>query len=60
MPQRALNRPFCSHCDGFPLVAVTTGQRSPNGQRKTITAACPACNGTGHTTPAATLARVGR
>ncbi|GHC52337.1 hypothetical protein [Streptomyces cinnamoneus] len=37
----------CPHCDGFPAVAVTTGQRTPAGYRETITATCPACHGTG-------------
>ncbi|WP_405684903.1 hypothetical protein OG204_10340 [Streptomyces sp. NBC_01387] len=57
MPQHALNLPVCSHCDGFPKVAVTTGQTTPNGQRKTINATCPVCKGTGHTTPTRTYAR---
>ncbi|MEW5539722.1 hypothetical protein AB1339_18955 [Streptomyces cyaneofuscatus] len=37
------------HCDGFPTVTITTGTRTPDGQRQTITAHCPACHGTGHT-----------
>ncbi|MDF9817230.1 hypothetical protein [Streptomyces sp. SPB162] len=43
--------PICPDCDGFPVVAITTGTRQPNGQRTTITVDCRACNGTG-TTPA--------
>ncbi|MZE54437.1 hypothetical protein GTY86_24830 [Streptomyces sp. SID5770] len=38
----------CSHCDGFPVVHITTGTRTPNGQRRTLAATCPACKGTGH------------
>ncbi|MCL6281654.1 hypothetical protein M3398_30795 [Streptomyces albidoflavus] len=53
MPQRTRPRPICGHCDGFPTVTITTGTRTPDGQRKTITAHCPACHGTGHTAPAA-------
>ncbi|MEV3846736.1 hypothetical protein AB0J30_08060 [Streptomyces microflavus] len=53
MPQHTLPRPICGHCDGFPTVTITTGQTTPDGQRQTITAHCPACHGTGHTTPAA-------
>jgi DnaJ-class molecular chaperone len=58
MPQHTPPRPICDHCDGFPTVTVTittgTRTRTPDGQRKTITANCPACHGTGHTTsPAA-------
>ncbi|MFE3598997.1 hypothetical protein [Streptomyces sp. NPDC059142] len=60
MPQNARIRPLCHHCDGFPAVAVTTGQRTPNGQRQTITATCPACHGTGHAIPDAALVRAAR
>ncbi|WNI18701.1 hypothetical protein [Actinacidiphila sp. ITFR-21] len=42
----------CAHCDGFPSAAITTGSRNPDGTRRTITVACPACKGTGTTTPA--------
>ncbi|MYX13458.1 hypothetical protein GTY67_08445 [Streptomyces sp. SID8374] len=52
MPQHTLPRPICGHCDGFPTVTITTGTRTPDGQRQTITANCPACHGTGHTAPA--------
>lgn len=37
----------CPHCDGFPVVSVTTGQRTTTGHRATIPATCPACRGTG-------------
>ncbi|MFJ1879728.1 hypothetical protein [Streptomyces sp. NPDC088137] len=60
MPQRTLPRPICGHCDGFPTVAITTGTRTPDGQRRTITADCPACHGTDPTLPSArTHARIG-
>ncbi|QMU79815.1 hypothetical protein GXW83_33070 [Streptacidiphilus sp. PB12-B1b] len=51
----------CAHCDGFPTVEITTGARRLDGTRATITAHCPNCHGTGHTTPARpTLAMSGR
>ncbi|MDG5807044.1 hypothetical protein P9869_31145 [Streptomyces ossamyceticus] len=59
MPLHALNRPVCHHCDGFPLVAITTGTRHRDGSRVTLTVVCPACQGTGHRTPAA-LTRAAR
>ncbi|MFC8270431.1 hypothetical protein ACFUIZ_32625 [Streptomyces cinereoruber] len=50
----------CSHCDGFPVVHITTGTTT-DGQRHTLTATCPVCKGTGTraTLPAA-LARAGK
>ncbi|MEU1792837.1 hypothetical protein [Streptomyces californicus] len=58
MPQHTPPRPICANCDGFPT--ITTGTRTPNGQRQTITANCPACHGTGHTTtPARAHSRIG-
>ncbi|MFE6893925.1 hypothetical protein [Streptomyces sp. NPDC057694] len=51
---------ICADCDGFPVVAITTGLRNRDGSRQTLAATCRTCNGHGHTTPAATLARVGR
>ncbi|MGS2587905.1 hypothetical protein [Streptomyces hebeiensis] len=59
MPQRARSLRVCADCDGFSTVAITTGHRTPNGQRKTVTATCRGCNGTGHA-PATALARAGR
>ncbi|MEV0914649.1 hypothetical protein AB0I93_10335 [Streptomyces sp. NPDC049967] len=59
MPQHTPPRPICTHCDGFPTVAITTGQTTPTGERRTITADCPACLGTGHVTPSAASVRVG-
>ncbi|MFD4763155.1 hypothetical protein ACFWOJ_31185 [Streptomyces sp. NPDC058439] len=60
MPDNTLPRPICAHCDGFPQVAITTGQTASDGERKTITADCPACRGTGHALPARAYARAGR
>ncbi|MEU0180195.1 hypothetical protein ABZ312_03225 [Streptomyces sp. NPDC006207] len=37
----------CGHCDGFPVVVITTGTRLPDGSRATLRAVCPACQGTG-------------
>ncbi|MGY0019009.1 hypothetical protein ACVHNB_08495 [Streptomyces sp. YJ-C3] len=50
---------ICSDCDGFPVVAITTGLRDRDGSRQTLTATCRTCNGHGHTTRAV-LARAGR
>ncbi|MDX2854526.1 hypothetical protein PV342_40205 [Streptomyces sp. PA03-3a] len=60
MPQHALSRPVCRDCDGFPVVAITTGTRLSDGSRATLRVACPGCNGTGHTLSAPVLARIGR
>jgi DnaJ-class molecular chaperone len=43
---------ICPACDGFASVAVTLGGRNPRGHLRTITAHCPACNGTGTVRPA--------
>jgi DnaJ-class molecular chaperone len=45
MPDRAAR--ICPDCDGFPVVAVTTGTRNQDGTRTTLPAVCPACHGTG-------------
>ncbi|WP_046506434.1 hypothetical protein [Streptomyces odonnellii] len=60
MPQytRARSR-ICPDCDGFPRVAITTGQHTPDGRRLTVIAACRSCDGTG-SVPAAVLTRTGR
>jgi hypothetical protein len=42
---------ICPACDGFASVAVTLGGRNNRGHLRTITAHCPACQGTG-TAPA--------
>ncbi|WP_062641688.1 hypothetical protein [Streptomyces maremycinicus] len=38
---------ICPACDGFAYVAVTLGGRDARGCLRTITAHCPACQGTG-------------
>ncbi|MFH9977819.1 hypothetical protein ACH4ND_00895 [Streptomyces sp. NPDC017179] len=60
MPQHAPNARVCRDCDGFATTAITTGTRHRDGTRATVRVACPACQGTGHATPAADLARAGR
>ncbi|MFE4589014.1 hypothetical protein [Streptomyces laurentii] len=56
MPQTPPAR-VCSPCDGFPVVHITTGTLTPDGQRRTLAATCPACTGTGiRTTTALTSA----
>ncbi|MCF3118429.1 hypothetical protein IPZ68_01715 [Streptomyces arenae] len=59
MAQHAPAARICRDCDGFATAAITTGTRNRDGSRTTVRATCRACNGTGHTTPAA-LARAGR
>ncbi|MER5992017.1 hypothetical protein [Streptomyces viridosporus] len=59
MPQHARTTRVCRDCDGFPVVAITTGTRHRDGTRATLRVACPTCRGTGTTAPAA-LARTGR
>ncbi|KFG02268.1 hypothetical protein IQ62_03415 [Streptomyces scabiei] len=60
MPVRLPNRPVCHHCDGFPVVSITTGDRNRNGSRATLRVTCPACRGTGHTLPTSASAKTGR
>ncbi|MEU9436747.1 hypothetical protein [Streptomyces sp. NPDC048252] len=38
---------ICPACDGFASAAVTLGGRDHRGHLRTITAHCPACQGTG-------------
>ncbi|MDI5971473.1 hypothetical protein POF50_019405 [Streptomyces sp. SL13] len=61
MPQSPTPR-RCNDCDGFPVVAITTGTRTPDGQRTTLPVTCRTCHGTGTHTPttAGRLARVAR
>ncbi|WP_225636035.1 hypothetical protein [Streptomyces solaniscabiei] len=59
MPQHAPTARICRDCDGFPIVAITTGARHPDGVRATLRVTCPTCKGTGRVLPA-TLARAGR
>lgn len=48
MPDRAVRAArICPDCDGFPVVAVTTGTRNQDGTRTTLPIVCPACHGTG-------------
>ncbi|EPD56075.1 hypothetical protein [Streptomyces sp. HGB0020] len=60
MPQHAPTMPLCRECDGFPVVAITTGTRHDDGTRVTLRVACRACQGTGHTARAMRLVRAGR
>ncbi|MER6492505.1 hypothetical protein [Streptomyces griseorubiginosus] len=59
MPQHAPHTPVCRDCDGFPVVAITTGTRNPDGTRATLAVTCSTCKGTGRRT-ASTLIRAGR
>ncbi|WP_326694391.1 MULTISPECIES: hypothetical protein [unclassified Streptomyces] len=38
---------ICPGCDGFASVAITLGGRTRTGARRTITAHCHTCHGTG-------------
>ncbi|MBC9716854.1 hypothetical protein H9Y04_30400 [Streptomyces sp. TRM66268-LWL] len=65
MPERQIPAGrICKDCDGFASVAITVGGRDRHGHLRTITAHCPACNGTGTTRKGtgspALLAQVGR
>ncbi|MFE9937973.1 hypothetical protein [Streptomyces hirsutus] len=59
MPQRTRTARVCRDCDGFPVVAITTGTRHTDGTRAALRIVCPACQGTGRALSAA-LARMGR
>ncbi|MFD5283858.1 hypothetical protein [Streptomyces rubrogriseus] len=59
MPQPAPTARICRDCDGFPMVAITTGTRHADGSRAILRITCPTCKGTGHAIPAA-LVRAGR
>ncbi|MFJ2636453.1 hypothetical protein ACIO6U_31495 [Streptomyces sp. NPDC087422] len=50
----------CGHCDGFPVVAITTGTRNPDGTRTTLIVNCPTCNGTGTLRARRVLTTAGR
>ncbi|MGW7515087.1 hypothetical protein ACWGJ2_05785 [Streptomyces sp. NPDC054796] len=43
-PARVRN---CRDCDGFSRVAITTGTRNRDGSRRTTTATCAGCGGSG-------------
>lgn len=60
MPQHAPNTPVCRDCDGFPVVAITTGTRDRDGSRTTLRIVCPACRGTGRKIRRSALVRAGR
>ena len=47
MPENTARTRRCSDCDGFPTVAITTGRLNPDGSRRTLTATCGTCHGTG-------------
>ncbi|MFG2523158.1 hypothetical protein [Streptomyces sp. NPDC048527] len=38
---------ICASCGGFASVAITLGGHDRHGYLRTITAHCPACDGTG-------------
>jgi RNase P subunit RPR2 len=59
MPASTPPRPVCRNCDGFPIVAITTGDRHRDGTRVTVRVTCRTCRGTGHTVPASAV-RAGR
>lgn len=59
MPQHAPNTPVCRDCDGFPIVAITTGGRDRDGSRTTLRIVCRVCKGTG-AVRRSVLARAGR
>jgi hypothetical protein len=49
-PAPALVR-VCPGCDGFASVAITLGGRDRHGHRRTVTAHCRTCHGTGTVPP---------
>ncbi|WP_330282945.1 hypothetical protein [Streptomyces sp. NBC_00588] len=55
MPVRISKRPLCGYCDGFPVVAITTGTRHRDGSRVIFRVVCPRCDGTGHALPVPVL-----
>ncbi|MFD4538480.1 hypothetical protein [Streptomyces bauhiniae] len=60
MPQPTPAPRLCRDCDGHASAMVTTGTCHPDGTRTLLRVDCPACQGTGHRTPAARLARAGK
>ncbi|NUK53533.1 hypothetical protein HRW14_25330 [Streptomyces lunaelactis] len=46
---------ICPACDGFASAAITLGGRDRAGHRRTITAHCRTCHGTGTLPPLRTL-----
>ncbi|MER6146552.1 hypothetical protein [Streptomyces hirsutus] len=59
MPQHTRTTRVCRDCDGFPIVAITTGTRHTDGTRATLRVTCPTCQGTGRALSVA-LVRAGR
>ncbi|MBD0841073.1 hypothetical protein [Streptomyces sp. TRM68416] len=53
MPSRALNRPVCHNCAGFPVVSIAISDRHRDGSRTLLRVVCHVCQGTGHTHRAA-------
>lgn len=48
MPAQATHlENVCPNCDGFPVVAVDSGLRNPDGTRQTLNVVCPGCEGAG-------------
>ncbi|MFF0061733.1 hypothetical protein ACFYRC_09315 [Streptomyces sp. NPDC005279] len=56
MPQPSHAARVCPACDGFASAAITLGGRDHKGQRRTITAHCRTCHGTGTVTASQTRA----
>ncbi|MEU4964756.1 hypothetical protein [Streptomyces smyrnaeus] len=50
----------CRDCDGFPVVAIDTGTRYPDGTRGTTAVTCRACEGAGARSIVPAAARSGR
>ncbi|PSM44034.1 hypothetical protein C6Y14_06595 [Streptomyces dioscori] len=45
-PNSVPTRP-CPDCKGFSVATITTGDRSADGTRETVTVCCSACQGRG-------------
>ena len=57
MPQTPPGPRRCRDCDGFPVVAITTGTRHPHGTRPPSASPARTCKGTGTRPPRRPLAR---
>ncbi|UYQ62653.1 hypothetical protein [Streptomyces peucetius] len=51
MQHRPVPARICPSCDGFASASITLGGRDHSGQRRTITAHCRTCHGTGTVPP---------
>lgn len=60
MPAHIPNRLLCRNCDGFPVVAITTGDRHRDGSRVLLRVVCHGCQGTGHTARQSVSVKAGR